>query len=791
MIEQERYRNYHDHVMGQLRDIRRDVDKEFERFEAEMAPNDSEIEAADRTNDLNQRLYVRKLIIERIRKAADFAHEFTTITNEGHARMERYRNYQHHIEKQLLAIEADIAMQFDRIEDGMKPNDAQIEAADRTHNLIKRLGTRYEVIHRSAAAADFAHRYAEITQKGYDRIEKYCNYHDHVMGQLQDIRRDIDKQFERFEAEMAPNDSEIEAADRTNDLNQRLHVRKLVIERSRKAADFAHEFTTITHEGHDRMERYRNYQHHIEKQLFAIEEDIAEKQRQERVARGHQIDKEGGNGNGDKQEQSEAEELKECEIEKNGIREKRKLASDREGGDFLEVIVDGEQLVERLGNIDRMFNGQMAPDMDTFDNIVGAFIGEKTFGEVGAERQDGQEPLNGDVEFDSSIAEDYLITSYQYRDADKDVAMDIGRITKFGFNGLDYFGSGDGSMDLKGININPRTRKVTFALNNNREKVLIKSDLGSMKNYVGQKVIKETVHLQITPEHLSNIDMDKLPIWGLEEQSADTIREITPTIANFIPLLGTSKAITELIFDYDTIAGQDVNRIVAASGLLLSMVPGEKAACKVVRKFVAKRHAIATKGIKYVEQGIEGLVKAPQAFLEAGYQGASRYFVKLGDQTVHVSEIIKQLESNVQEQLKHMKIPDKPLVPNGGLIYHEWVGGDVIKEHVGKSTDELIERFSQAKPSPIVDHFSTFNNLKEAEYFVAETIKANSHEIQVWLKDAQRSQEFELSFEKEVGKLLERGEKLTRSVFRSRVVLVPSKECPEGYRILTAYPIER
>ena len=52
------------------------------------------------------------------------------------------------------------------------PNDALIEAADRTHNLIKRLGTRYEVIHRSAAAADFSSRYTKVTNEDHDRAGK-------------------------------------------------------------------------------------------------------------------------------------------------------------------------------------------------------------------------------------------------------------------------------------------------------------------------------------------------------------------------------------------------------------------------------------------------------------------------------------------------------------------------------------------------------------------------------------------------------------------------------------------
>lgn len=263
-------------------------------------------------------------------------------------------------------------------------------------------------------------------------------------------------------------------------------------------------------------------------------------------------------------------------------------------------------------------------------------------------------------------------------------------------------------------------------------------------------------------------------------------------IMDMIPLLGTSKSITELTFGRDEIAGFDINRIDAAAGVCLSVAPGAKNLARVTELFYITGKQIGARGIKHVQRGINGLFKAPAVFIAAGYKRGSRYFVAFEGKKVHIGEIIQELKPSVREQLKKMKIPDKPLVSNGGLIYREFLGGHMIEKHVGKSTEELLERSLNAKPSKSGDprHFSSFNNLEEAEYIVAETLKANKAKIKKWLKNPTPSQEFELPFDGPIGKLLKENENSTIDVCKSRVVLTPSKELPEGYRILTAYPIE-
>lgn len=85
------------------------IDKLFEKIEADMATNDAQIEAADQTHDLIERRNVRLSVIKKSQKAATYLERYTQAANKALPRAKRYRNYQKHVEKQLPAIEADIA----------------------------------------------------------------------------------------------------------------------------------------------------------------------------------------------------------------------------------------------------------------------------------------------------------------------------------------------------------------------------------------------------------------------------------------------------------------------------------------------------------------------------------------------------------------------------------------------------------------------------------------------------------------------------------------------------------
>ncbi len=83
--------------------------------------------------------------------------------------------------------------------------------------------------------------------------------------------------LEFVENEMSTNDADIKAADETHDLLKRKQVRQAIIAKSAKAAAFLERYIGAADKARDCAKRYRDYQKHVEKQLPAIEADLAEK----------------------------------------------------------------------------------------------------------------------------------------------------------------------------------------------------------------------------------------------------------------------------------------------------------------------------------------------------------------------------------------------------------------------------------------------------------------------------------------------------------------------------------
>lgn len=95
----------------------------------------------------------------------------------------------------------------------------------------------------------------------------------------------------------------------------------------------------------------------------------------------------------------------------------------------------------------------------------------------------------------------------------------------------------------------------------------------------------------------------------------------------------------------------------------------------------------------------------------------------------------------------------------------------------------------------MLSQVSTFKDLEEAEYFVAETIHQNQAKIQDWLSSTKnRMEHFEWSFPNTTGRLVndrnESEENSAINVRSVRIVLAHKQEAPTLYMIKTAYPIE-
>lgn len=96
----------------------------------------------------------------------------------------------------------------------------------------------------------------------------------------------------------------------------------------------------------------------------------------------------------------------------------------------------------------------------------------------------------------------------------------------------------------------------------------------------------------------------------------------------------------------------------------------------------------------------------------------------------------------------------------------------------------------------MLSQVSTFKDLEEAEYFVAETINQNHTKVQDWLTTTKtRLEQFECSFPQITGKLVNDrnapGEKDSSiNVHSVRVVLAPQEQSTCRYSVKTAYPVE-
>jgi len=125
----------------------------------------------------------------------------------------------------------------------------------------------------------------------------------------------------------------------------------------------------------------------------------------------------------------------------------------------------------------------------------------------------------------------------------------------------------------------------------------------------------------------------------------------------------------------------------------------------------------------------------------------------------------------------------RPWWSPGWLAKHEHSGSHTLREHVGRTAEELHERAIRLKLS----RASSFRNEDEAERIVERTIQANSRDIQKWLRSDEPRLPIADDFRAATGITVRRsGEAL--SVHGVRVVLEKDPSMPLGFRVLTSYP---
>jgi len=123
----------------------------------------------------------------------------------------------------------------------------------------------------------------------------------------------------------------------------------------------------------------------------------------------------------------------------------------------------------------------------------------------------------------------------------------------------------------------------------------------------------------------------------------------------------------------------------------------------------------------------------------------------------------------------------------GTLIFHENIDGHTIRKHVGKTDEELTERYLA---EPDLKGSSTYPDLRTAESAVGDTLLAKQLEIKNWLEDVDDigPKSLNHTVEYTVGKVVLPGTNISEPTSKIFVHLRKDPLARNGYRIVTSYP---
>lgn len=132
------------------------------------------------------------------------------------------------------------------------------------------------------------------------------------------------------------------------------------------------------------------------------------------------------------------------------------------------------------------------------------------------------------------------------------------------------------------------------------------------------------------------------------------------------------------------------------------------------------------------------------------------------------------------------RLRNYPPVPGGGLQAHEDAGGHLIKNHVGKSREELTRRLVS---DPEIPFSSTFQNQEIAEAAVSSAIRANTRQIADHVASKVRSNKvIDHNFGSPVGEVVARNSSRFVQTSKLRVIIKNDDRMPNGYLIVTGHP---
>ena len=394
-----------------------------------------------------------------------------------------------------------------------------------------------------------------------------------------------------------------------------------------------------------------------------------------------------------------------CENEKT----ERERLEQEEYGEFLSFENETPHMPNAFNDLKAIQNGMKAPSVEAVENLMEAAMGKGS-------------PETGlsDASFDPSMAGQYAMSSFVYRDEKAGVSMEVGRVTKIDDLQTSFSDSPDTSdyLTLGSIKLSEAKESVTFAFHRPGEQILLKTDLTSMKNYVAQKQIEDYVYLTPDSARIPGANFENVPIYE-EGSSPGFAKRAASTVADFLPYIGTTKTFLELVSGYDPITGEEVSRIVSAFGLVGSVVPIPGAGK--TGKFVGK-------GVAY---GVEYLAKNPGAFRKGFTRqirktpgkvtgGKSLKYIKEGDVWLRgtdgnagkiPAQIADKLRGREFKSFKHFRETLWKEVANDSVLSKGFDPKDIkLMQSIGKAPPAPMSQWGKSAKSYEIHHINPIHN---------------------------------------------------------------------------------
>jgi Bacterial CdiA-CT RNAse A domain len=123
--------------------------------------------------------------------------------------------------------------------------------------------------------------------------------------------------------------------------------------------------------------------------------------------------------------------------------------------------------------------------------------------------------------------------------------------------------------------------------------------------------------------------------------------------------------------------------------------------------------------------------------------------------------------------------------PTRDLSQDEAAGGHILRKHVGRTDDQLIERLNEERN---ISGASTYTDRAAAEHAVGAAIAQSQDRIQRWLSRTGGHANLVLDYDspQPIGRTINRGE--DRSHTCSHALVVLKYAGPNDYYVLTSYP---